>query len=188
MYKRLVKGDSDFLGHVAYAFYKSEKIQFVEQFMAKHSGRMPTPQECDTFRQVVSTDAHIESYNRQARDVIQRFLQNALDVTINQIEADNEKKIQNTVENLVTQQRKELEHEFSEKWKAREQSLNASYLKELDGRVTNALNSFSKERAQKSFWLGVFQSVCGAFIFAITIVLVVLINKCYGNGTPFIFE
>ena len=42
IYSKLVRDEDDFVGHIAYALYKAEKVAYIEKFKSEHGGQEPT--------------------------------------------------------------------------------------------------------------------------------------------------
>ena len=45
IYSKLVRDEDDFVGHIAYALYKAEKVAYIEKFKSEHGGQEPTEED-----------------------------------------------------------------------------------------------------------------------------------------------
>lgn len=81
IFKRLVSGNDDIVGAVAYAFYKQQKIEFVSQFNQDH-GRDPTDDELSPFHMMSGTDSAIRGYVAQAETVFNGVMNEAFQAQI----------------------------------------------------------------------------------------------------------
>lgn len=81
IFKRLVSGNDDIVGAVAYAFYKQQKIEFVSQFNQDH-GRDPTDDELSPFHMMSGTDSAIRGYVAQAEIVFNGVMNEAFQAQI----------------------------------------------------------------------------------------------------------
>lgn len=131
IYKQLVSDEKDVVGHVAYALYKSSKIEYIEKFKQEHGGQQPTEADLKPFHDMSCTPSSIDRYKTKAIEITRNFLDATLAETVKQIEQD-----------CVANQDRRLE------------SIIAP-LKPMD--------------KKKQFWQGVWQSVLGAFFFAIIV-------------------
>lgn len=85
IYKKLVPSDNDFIGIVAYAIYKKEKIEFIENFKIKNS-RDPTDLELESFHNFTTSDAQIRHYRNAAENDLEAFLDIVLSTKTEEIE------------------------------------------------------------------------------------------------------
>lgn len=142
IYKQLVSDENDVVGHVAYALYKSNKIEFIENFKKEHNGEEPSEDDLKPFHDVSCTPSSIKRYKTQAVQITCDFLDVTLSETTKQIEED-------CVRN------------------------HSEYLK-------NIIEPLKPMSRKKQFWMGVWQSVLGAFFFALIVAAFAFI-KSYGN-------
>lgn len=94
IYSQLVRSKNDILGHVAYALYKSEKIEFIENFKAENH-RDPNEEELKNFHQISCSSGSIERFKQSADTILSAFLNESLQQSIQEIQADatlNQKK------------------------------------------------------------------------------------------------
>lgn len=90
IYKQLVEDESDIVGNIAYSLYKADKINFIEDFKAKHNGSEPTEADFQPFHDICCMEANINRYKMQAINILQGFLDDTLSATIKQVEKDLE--------------------------------------------------------------------------------------------------
>lgn len=86
IYSKLIKGDNDFVGIVAYALYKKQKIVYVGEYKKENSNKDIPEEELEKFHKICSSDDSIIGYRRRAEDIINKFYKNALEKKGNEIE------------------------------------------------------------------------------------------------------
>lgn len=102
IYKKLVKDRGDIIGHIAYALYKDEKIEYITKFKEDHNGEEPTEDDLRPFNDISCTEKSIEKYRFVATSILQDFLDNTLNETSKDIE-------NNIVNNYIELIRKAIE-------------------------------------------------------------------------------
>lgn len=138
IYEKLVTNEQDVVGHVAYALYKSSKIEYIEKYKQEHNGQTPSESDLKPFHDISCTQSSIDRYRTKALEITGNFLDITLSESIKQIEHD-----------LMTDQEQRLKG------------------------IIEPMKPASKWRR---FWSGVFQSVLGAFFFAIIVAAFVFIT------------
>lgn len=66
IFSKLVNAEDDVVGLLAYAIYKQQKIEYIEDFTKKHDGRGPTDEELAPFNELTSQNKQIENYKNIA--------------------------------------------------------------------------------------------------------------------------
>lgn len=102
IYRELVNGKDDMVGHVAYSLYKANKIQFIEDFKKKHNEQDPTDYDFEKFHEMSCLPDSIENYKRSAVDLLKSFLNESLSEAVNQIEIDSMKRHRKMLEDIVS--------------------------------------------------------------------------------------
>jgi hypothetical protein len=77
IYSKLVEGDSDLIGHIAYSLYKKSKIEYIEK--KKTDGEALTDAELMPFNDFSSSQSSIDSYKIKAELILQGFIENVLE-------------------------------------------------------------------------------------------------------------
>lgn len=77
IYKKLVTGQHDVLGALAYALYKAEKIAYIDSFL-KTSGQHPSDTELKEFHRVSTLSTRLNAYRDQADALLNVFIDNML--------------------------------------------------------------------------------------------------------------
>jgi len=85
IYNKLVKSPDDINGMIAYALYKREKIQFIQDFASQHS-RQPSDGELRSFHISSNTEARLNAYSVQAGVIAREFLEISLAAKVSEIE------------------------------------------------------------------------------------------------------
>lgn len=84
VYSKLVTSDDDLVGHVAYALYKKEKIEYIE--LKNNDGNPLTDADLIPFNEISSTQAALDGFRIKADILLQGFIDNVLDEAKNDIE------------------------------------------------------------------------------------------------------
>lgn len=101
IYKELVQNEYDIVGHISYALYKKDKIAHIEAYKNKHL-KEPLDQELIPFNEFSSSPSSIESYRLKAEIILQGFLDNVLDETVNEIEENTKKGHSAILKEIIT--------------------------------------------------------------------------------------
>ncbi|NML13858.1 hypothetical protein [Azohydromonas caseinilytica] len=91
-YSSLVESDADLVGHVAYAFYKRDKLKFCEHIRATH-GRSPTQQEVDVFIQTCNLDTRLQGYRAEAEVLLERFTEYQLEDAVEEVRRESNERL-----------------------------------------------------------------------------------------------
>lgn len=97
IYEKLVQGEDDVVGLLAYGLYKKDKIEHIKRIKDK-KGQDPNEEELEHFHE--SSEAHIENYRTRAIQLSRDFLQNVLVDRVAEIEAEHDQKLSAEVRNL----------------------------------------------------------------------------------------
>ncbi len=73
IYSKLVSGEGDIFGAIAYSVYKSQKIETIREF-EKKNGHLPTEQDLKPFQDLSNSESQIKFYKDQAFQLAQYFL------------------------------------------------------------------------------------------------------------------
>lgn len=76
-FTRLVNGDNDLVGLVAYSLYKQEKNAWVDQRRLQF-GQQPTPAEIERDFIQCLRDSHIQQWRKDAENILNQFADNML--------------------------------------------------------------------------------------------------------------
>jgi len=87
IFSRLVENDSDIVGHIAYALYKSDKVNYIEHFKESHK-QEPTEEDLDAFHDVSSQPDSVKKYRFVAAHILSGFLDSSLEESLENIEKD----------------------------------------------------------------------------------------------------
>lgn len=91
IFSRLVENDSDIVGHIAYALYKSDKVNYIESFKETHKTD-PSEEDLDAFHAVSSQMESIRKYRFVASHILKEFLNDTLEESFENIEQDCNKR------------------------------------------------------------------------------------------------
>lgn len=72
--KKLVSDEKDFVGRIAYTFYKSDKVDFIKGFTDKH-GRAPSDKDLDDYFHISIDEKKLEKYRDEAEAKLSEFTQ-----------------------------------------------------------------------------------------------------------------
>jgi hypothetical protein len=77
-----VESDDDFTGHIAYSLYKSQKLNYIKDFVAKN-GREPLEDELESFHTYTSSNESIAGFRSRAdeifRDIFSQIFQKGVE-------------------------------------------------------------------------------------------------------------
>lgn len=86
IYKKLVEDRGDIIGHIAYALYKEDKIEYITKFRKEHNETEPTEDDLKPFNDISCASGSIDKYKFIAANILQAFLENTLEETKHDIE------------------------------------------------------------------------------------------------------
>lgn len=84
IYTKLVQGEDDMIGHIAYSLYKKHKIEYIED--KKAEGTALTDEELKPFNDISSVDSAIQNYRIQAELILQDFTNSALEESFEEMQ------------------------------------------------------------------------------------------------------
>ena len=85
IYRSLVKGKNDLVGHIAYSLYKAEKIEFIEAFKRDHSGAEPSESDFEQFHRSSCVSGSMERYRLSASSMLTDMMDNLIEDTREEI-------------------------------------------------------------------------------------------------------
>lgn len=85
VYENLVKDENDLVGKLAYCIYKERKREFIVDHEQKNNGRTPSRNQIHTWV-TSSAKPHLEMYKKEAVELVNDFVQLAVDKHRNEIE------------------------------------------------------------------------------------------------------
>lgn len=86
IYSQLVEDRADIIGHIAYALYKEDKIEFISKFKDENGGVEPTEEDLKPFNTISSTQGSLDKYKFIASCILQSFLSNSLEESKKDVE------------------------------------------------------------------------------------------------------
>lgn len=88
IYSKLVEGEGDFVGHIAYSLYKQDKIAYIEDFKNKNGNNDPTDVQLEAFHQLTTMPNYIATYRMKAENILDAFMNTTLSETVKEIEQE----------------------------------------------------------------------------------------------------
>lgn len=85
-YATFVQDKDDMVGHVAYALYKRDKLNFCVSMRERHD-RETTPSELDAFIHAANLPTRIDAYRVEAESALETLCETSLGVTLQQARA-----------------------------------------------------------------------------------------------------
>ncbi|MBI5539670.1 MAG: hypothetical protein HY951_06395 [Bacteroidia bacterium] len=127
IYSKIVENDDDFVGVVAYALYKQNKIQFIENFK-KDNNRHPTDTELAGFHQ--SCYPAIKQYKAHATQKVQQYGTELTERQVTKIQQDYATALEGLLQGSVSSEEvvEIIRKNKSSFWRGVMQSLIASFL------------------------------------------------------------
>lgn len=86
IYSQLVEDKADIIGHIAYALYKEDKIDYITKFKHENGGTEPTEEDLKPFNIISSTQNSLDRYKFIASCILQTFLSNSLEESKKDVE------------------------------------------------------------------------------------------------------
>lgn len=96
IHSKLVNGEDDILGHIAYSVYKSHKIAHISDLKKTNNGNDPSDDALQSFVLNSNNDKTLEFYKIKANELLSAFINNVCDESI-RAEMDNVKKNQHLI-------------------------------------------------------------------------------------------
>jgi len=92
IYDKIVQGDKDLAGIIAYSVYKKHKIEIIEKIKQKKGGDNILESELEAFVELSNTDTQVESYRNEAKNVLKTYSDILLKEKLDDIELYYKKK------------------------------------------------------------------------------------------------
>ena len=86
IYSQLVEDRADIIGHIAYALYKEDKIEYITKFKQENGNIELTEEDLKPFNTISSTQSSLDKYRFVAACIMQTFLSNTLDESKKDVE------------------------------------------------------------------------------------------------------
>ena len=86
IYSQLVEDKADIIGHIAYALYKEDKIEFITSYKNEHTNEEPTEDDLKPFNIISSSQSSLDKYKFIASCILQTFLDNSLEESKKDVE------------------------------------------------------------------------------------------------------
>lgn len=87
IYSKLVEDRYDLAGHIAYALYKQDKIEYIANFKSE-KGVDPTEQDLEPFNTISCSQGSLEKYRLIAYSTLQSFIDNSIEDYREEIKQD----------------------------------------------------------------------------------------------------
>lgn len=100
IYSKLVESETDIIGHIAYSLYKTDKIDFINEFKKKNE-KDPEEEDFNLFHITLGVEGQLERYKIEANIILQNFCNNTLTATIEEIEKIKEANIRSSLKEIV---------------------------------------------------------------------------------------
>ena len=91
IYSQLVEDKADIIGHIAYALYKEDKIDYITKYKQENGGAEPTEEDLKPFNIISSTHNSLDKYKFIASCILQSFLTNSLEESKKDVEENMNK-------------------------------------------------------------------------------------------------
>jgi hypothetical protein len=100
IYSKLVEDENDILGVIAYAIYKKQKIEHIEEFK-RDNNREPTDLELVQFNKFSTSKASLDGYRIKAELILQSFTDYVLEDTLEEIENECKKNQSEILQKII---------------------------------------------------------------------------------------
>lgn len=91
-----MKDNDDVSGAVAYALYKKQKVQYIQDFCDKN-GRNPTDDEMKAFHSAVSVQEAIDGYEQRAENILNAIIRESVIQALDTYHEEVESETRNSV-------------------------------------------------------------------------------------------
>ena len=88
IYSQLVEDKNDIVGHIAYALYKADKVEFIENFKKENAGKEPIEVELKPFHDISRIQGNLARYKLEAISIIRTFTADIIDDMTGNIRSD----------------------------------------------------------------------------------------------------
>lgn len=88
IYRSLVEGKDDIVGHIAYALYKEDKIAYIEKFKKDNDNKDPDEADLKPFHDTTNAEGNLDRLKLMAVSILQEFTNGTLEETIKDIEKE----------------------------------------------------------------------------------------------------
>lgn len=85
IYSKLVQGEGDMIGHIAYSLYKAEKVQFINEYKQGKNVNTVPDAEINSFTAGRDNKKSIEHYRGMAESILQDFVGGSFDEMSEQV-------------------------------------------------------------------------------------------------------
>ena len=102
IYNKLVKDETDIIGHIAYSLYKIDKINYIESFKQKNDGKELEEDDIVHFNTMSSMDSSVNRYRNTAVTVLQSFADSVISQEVSNVEREYKKHLTSIISPLKT--------------------------------------------------------------------------------------
>lgn len=88
IYSKLVQGDGDMVGHIAYSLYKAEKVQHIKEYKETNKVDIVPDEAVQEFAAGRDNQTSLEHYRGMAETILQRFIGGSFDDMSEQVIAE----------------------------------------------------------------------------------------------------
>ena len=156
----------DFVGMIAYALYKREKIDYIVKYRKENNGNIPSEEELSIFQQGRCTDTAREHSRQHSEQMVKRFIEEYISQKSNNITEEKQK---------LEEKKKAIESQSSDLTKKEnEWKKKLGEIKIQEKKIRDMEKICPKMNKVRSFWSGVLQSVVATFLFAVLTVIIAL--------------
>lgn len=100
IYSKLVEGETDLIGLVAYGLYKNNKIEYLQNFKKKNN-REPFEEELDQFNELSCTESSLQNYVRIAETNINDLMNESIYQAVERQKSDFYNNQTEEIKNIV---------------------------------------------------------------------------------------
>ena len=101
IYSKLVQGDGDMIGHIAYSLYKAEKVQYINEYKQSNGKSSVPDSEIEKFTAGRDNKKSIEHYRGMAETILQEFMGGSFDDMSEQVINEVTKKLTSHIDDKV---------------------------------------------------------------------------------------
>lgn len=104
IYKKLVQSDSDMVGHIAYSVYKSEKVQYIDEYKQHNNTNIVPDNIINKFVAGRDNKKSIEHYREIAEKILSAFIVGSTEDMSVQVTSEVINKLTEHIDNKIVPQ------------------------------------------------------------------------------------
>lgn len=164
IYSKLVLGQGDLVGHIAYSVYRDELIKYIEKYKTEHKGEDIPDEKLSQYKEIIETDSIIKQYRDRGNEILQICVQEYFDEYFNKYFKGFTIKVNKEISDQI---KKDIQASFDVTFRDFLEKTNKEISEQIKKDITPNLPP-KEPRWKKVLW-GSVQSMCGACLLCLFI-------------------